>query len=312
MHRTMKAARDTLRVAVRIAGRRGSVLVLVDSPSGHTLRSVGVLRYAIRRLPTPPSVREIAVLAAVGTVSLALLVAFQSGTGVGGDWYRWFEALPAQLADGQLYEEGYGWRWSPVAAWLFAGVLLPLGPLIWAALHIAAVALLARADRWLMWLTLFAWPFWVDLIVGNAFTFVAVAGMFAVRGSRTGALVYLALTLLMPRPVQVPVAVWLLWQRPDVRVPFAAMFAAHGVAVIASGYLGPWIAKLLSSTDEVELAANIAPSALVGWLWPAVGIPLGIWLTWKGRVGLASLAVSPYWLPQYLLMLLLKVRQGSR
>ena len=38
-----------------------------------------------------------------------------------------------------------------------------------------------------------------------------------------------------------------------------------------------------------------------------IGLPLAAWLTWKGRLGLASLAASPYWLPYYLLMLLLEL-----
>lgn len=34
---------------------------------------------------------------------------------------------------------------------------------------------------------------------------------------------------------------------------------------------------------------------------------LAIALTWRGRLGLASMAASPYWLPYYFLMLLLEL-----
>ena len=63
-----------------------------------------------------------------------------------------------------------------------------------------------------------------------------------------------------------------------------------------------WVARLLDSTADIGSDFNIGPSALIGSWWLIVGIPLGIWLTWRGRIGLAGLAVSPYVLPYYLLI----------
>jgi hypothetical protein len=57
----------------------------------------------------------------------------------------------------------------------------------------------------------------------------------------------------------------------------------------------------------VESIDNLGPSALIGWAWVPIGLALGAWLTWKGRLGLASLAVSPYVLPYYLVMILLEL-----
>lgn len=263
------------------------------------------------RLP-PLHMRDLGILSMIAGASLLLLVLFQRDTGVGGDWHRWFEALPAQVASGNLYEPGYNWRWSPVAAWAFVAIILPAGLLVWSLAHVAAVALLAKVHPMLMWATLLAWPFWVDLIAGNTFTFVAVAAIFAVRGSRIGAIAFLALTLLMPRPVQIPLMLWLLWRRPDVRAPFVLMFVGHALVVLGSGYALDWAGKLVSSTDEMELGANLAPSRVIGWLWPVIGLPLAAGATLKGRLGLASLCASPYWLPQYLLMGVLEWTDSRR
>jgi len=50
------------------------------------------------------------------------------------------------------------------------------------------------------------------------------------------------------------------------------------------------------------------PPAWLGSAWLLIGVPLGAWLTWRGRVGWAGLAISPYWLMPYYLMLLLELR----
>ena len=51
---------------------------------------------------------------------------------------------------------------------------------------------------------------------------------------------------------------------------------------------------------------NYGPSRFIGLLWIPIGVALAVLLTWRGRLGLASLAISPYWLPYYFLMLLLE------
>jgi hypothetical protein len=67
--------------------------------------------------------------------------------------------------------------------------------------------------------TLLAWPFWYDLLLGNVLVFVLLAGARALRGSRVATFAFLAMTVLMPRPLMVSLAAWLLWQRPGWRIP---------------------------------------------------------------------------------------------
>lgn len=223
------------------------------------------------------------------------------------DWRLW-SALPAAIAEGRLHSPDHElpFVWSPVAGWLMA--LVPqLGYWPWLALHVAVVFLLR--DRLLVVLTLASWGFWVDAVQANTFGFVFVSGLMALRGSRTGALVYLALLFLMPRPVQVPLALWLLWTRPELRLPAAAIFIAHGMLVLGSGYAGDWVMAALSHRPD---AGNYGPTALYGLPWLVVGIPLGALLLWRGKTGWAGLAWSNYWLPAYLLMPLIDFSAGRR
>lgn len=127
-----------------------------------------------------------------------------------------------------------------------------------------------------------------------------VAGVLACRGSRPAAVVYLALTLLMPRPVQLPLALWLLWSMPAIRWSFAGMFAIHTAIVLASGYAFDWMAGMADHASPA--GGNYGPTALVGLSWLVVGVPLSAWLGWRRKFGLAGLAISPYWLPEYLMM----------
>ena len=130
--------------------------------------------------------------------------------------------------------------------------------------------------------------------------FVFAAGVVALSGSRAGAITYLGLCCLVPRPVQLPLALWLLWKRPDVRLPFAALATVTVVFAIASGYLVDWLGVLVAigRTNDIHFA-NLSPTKWIGPAWLVVGVPLGAWLTLKGNVGLAGLAISPYILPAY-------------
>jgi hypothetical protein len=74
--------------------------------------------------------------------------------------------------------------------------------------------------------------------------------------------------------------------------------------VLATGLGGAWLTQLFGSTEMVGSVFNVGPTAVVGLWWLLVGIPLGAWLFWRGRVGLAGLAVSPYLLPYYLMVAL--------
>jgi hypothetical protein len=254
-------------------------------------------------------------VAAVLVVGLPNLVAAASTIhtllvdGYAFDWTGDFMRAADRFPDKSIYEfaEPYAFRYSPIAAWLF-GVVAPLGLTAWRIAHLAALAFLR--DWRLIVLVLISYPFWFDVETGNLVTFVAVAGVAAFRGSRLGTGLYLALFLLVPRPLALPLAAWLLWRRPGWRVPFAAMFVAQVLIVAALGLAGPWLGALMSSTSEIHADLNLGPTALIGSWWLLIALPLATWLTWRGRLGLASLAASPYWLPYYFLMLLLELTPG--
>lgn len=220
------------------------------------------------------------------------------------DWAA-FTEVPERLANGSLYDlgQGYYWAWAPAAAWLMAYAIVPLGYPFWIGLHLAAVPLLRHWQ--LIALTVVSVPFWIDVIIGNSVAFVFVTGILAIRGSRSGALVYLALCLLMPRPVQAPLAVWILWRRADARVPFAVIAVLTIATAVWSGYAEEWIAVLVPlAGSNYNNPANFGPTNLFGAAWFLVGFPLAVWLTVRGRTGLAGLAMTPYLLPQYFLLLL--------
>src|SRR5687768_8479051 len=104
-----------------------------------------------------------------------------------------------------------------------AGVFVPLGYSLWFGLHLAVVPLLP--DWRLIALTLVSLAYWIDAVLGNSIVFSFVAGAVALGGSRWGSLAYLALFVLIPRPVQAPLALFILWRKPDMRIPFGIMFA---------------------------------------------------------------------------------------
>lgn len=82
---------------------------------------------------------------------------------------------------------------------------------------------------------------------------------------------------------------------PGHRRRCAADGAPHGPNWISSlAQLGP---------DEIANDFNLSPSRFIGLAWLVVGVPLAAWLTLRGRLGWASLAVSPYLLPYYVQML---------
>jgi hypothetical protein len=162
---------------------------------------------------------------------------------------------------------------------------------------------------WLVVGCLITFPLWFDIQTGNLMIFVAVTGFWAIRGSRMAIGLFLLLTLLVPRPLMLPLAIWILWTRPAWRLPFVGLFVAHAAIVIVSGYAGEWLDALFRVGPELTSDYNYGPSRFIGLLWIPIGIVLAAWLTWRGRLGLASMAISPYWLPYYFLMLLLEAAQ---
>jgi hypothetical protein len=185
-------------------------------------------------------------------------------------------------------------------------VIVPMGLLAWRLVHI--VAALAMPSWTMRLLLLASWPFWFDVSLGNVLTFVVLAAAWALRGNRIAGMAFLALTLLIPRPLMFPVAAWLLWRQPGLRVPAVVMAVVIGGLTLATGLTGEWIGVLAGSTSEIEWMFNVGPSRWLGAWWLVAGVPLAAWLAWKGRVGLASLAVSPYLLPYYLMFSFVSTR----
>jgi hypothetical protein len=241
------------------------------------------------------------VTASVGTV----IVLTQSGEET--DWrvlaeYGRRAGTPALYA---FQAEG-PYHYSPLYAWL----LVPLGWLgHWgfATLHLAVLPLFRNAR--VVALMLVSWPFWFDAVAGNVLTFVVLAAWWALKGNRVATFAYLALCLLMPRPLMLPVAIWLLWKQPEWRLPFAGMVAINAVLVLMTGLADDWIPALFAATDMWQHKLNFGPSRLIGPAWLIIGVPLAAFLTWRGRLGLASLAVSPYILPYYWLFALPEIQR---
>jgi hypothetical protein len=229
--------------------------------------------------------------------------------GAGADWTIFGEAGRRVVGGGNLYavENDYAFRYSPILAYIFAAISW-IGPWVWRLLHVLAAASLFWLDRRLAAIALLAWPFWFDVEAGNLVTFVFVLGAWALGGRRWAIGAFLVMALLVPRPLIAPATTWLLWKQPGWRWPFVALFAAHAIAAVLTGWGWTWIVALSASTAESQSVLNFGPSRLIGFWWVPIGVALAAGLTWRGRVGLAGLMASPYWLPYYFLIPLLDIR----
>ena len=159
-------------------------------------------------------------------------------------------------------------------------------------------------------MVLVSYPFFFDVSSGNLMVFVLLAGTWAIRGNRVAIAAYLLLAVLIPRPLTLPLAAWLLWKRPAWRLPAALVVLGVMASTAALGYGSAWADALTRSAGDVRNVFNLGPTGFIGPAWLLVGIPLGVWLTFRGRLGWASLAISPYLLPYYYLMLGLEVAPG--
>lgn len=253
----------------------------------------------------------VAVLAVPNAILLGEAFSFMATRDYVFDWWLFGEAS-SRIGTGTMYDWGlpgqfgdvYDYRYSP----LFAYLVTPFtwwGIWLWRGLHLAALLLLPRR---LALLVLLAWPFWLDVANANVMTFAVVLGFLALRGNRVAMLAYVALALLVPRPLYVPLLAWLAWRRPDWRLPMIAVVVAYGFLTLLTGEALPFLASLTRGTELIGLDYNWGPSALIGPAWLLLGVPLAAWLTWRGRVGWAGLAISPHVLPYYLLVLLWELR----
>jgi hypothetical protein len=253
----------------------------------------------------------LAVLGAINLIAVAGLINASLHQAVPNDWYQ-FKLAGERIAAGlSPYTVSPPWtfRWSPVAAWILL-FLTAVGPLPWLFAQFASLLALPRRLALLALLTV---PFWADVYEGNILTFAVVLAVLALRDSRAAGLVYLALVVLVPRPLFFPVAAWLLWQHPSLRWPAVGIFVVHAIGVLITGYGSEWLQRLVTSGDEIALH-NAGPSALIGAWWIPIGLALAVLLTWRGRLGLASLAASPYLILYYWIFGLLEfvpVRRSS-
>jgi hypothetical protein len=251
-------------------------------------------------------------LAALVTTNAVLVAITLAGfflSDVNSDWDL-YRAATLALPHGTLYDfsNDYAFRYTPLAAYLFA-LIVPLGPVVWSLLHLAALPALPR--RMAVYVAA-SFPFWQDVYLGNVTTFCFVAAASAITGSTIGSAAFFTLLLLAPRPLMLPVAVWLLWKRPKWRIRFGAMAALAGIAIALTGYGTAWLTSLTRGGMDIGARYDLSPTFLIGPVWIPAGVALAAWLTWKGRLGWASLAASPYWLPHYLMMPLLELIPSRR
>ncbi len=248
----------------------------------------------------------ILVLAVVNAVLLprSLSVVIERGPAV--DWLQFVEG-GRRVFGSDLYEvtDTYGYRFSPIAAYGFA-LLEPIGTEGWRLLHVVAALALPTSPMRLV--TLAAWPFWYDVEAGNVMVFVLLAAAWTLRRNPIGTFGFLALTLLVPRPLMLPLVAWILWQQPAWRIPAVLMAVAHLGLAFASGWLVDWVTMLTTLGGEQASPNNLGPTRFLGAWWLLIGIPLAAILVWRRRLGWASLAVSyPYVLPYYLMMAVMEL-----
>ena len=218
------------------------------------------------------------------------------------DWDNYVEAA-RRFPLGTLYawQYPYSYHYAPQLAPLM-GLLPGMGLVAWRVAHFVALVLLP--SRRLALILLVSYPFWFDVNTGNLMVFVLLAAAWAYRGNGVATAAYLALCVLIPRPIMLPLLAWILWQRPAWRLPFVGMALVGVLTAIPTGYLPTWIGSLFQSgANEIANDFNLSPTRFLGPAWLIIGLPLAAWLTLRGRLGWASMAISPYLLPYYVQML---------
>lgn len=248
----------------------------------------------------------VAVLGAYSLLYVAHLLPLIVSQPVPPDWgqHRIAAERIASGASPYFVEDWYRFRWSPVGAWMMVP-LTALGPWAWAAAQFASLLTL---PRWLGFVTLLAFPFWADVQAGNILVFTFVAVFHALRGNAWAGAAFVAMALLVPRPLVLPLLVWLAWQRPSWRTPiFVAAAASLGAAVV-TGYHLEWLSMLLATGNEEthRLGAQLLPA------WPLTGIAIAGLITVLGYPAAAGFALQPYWLPYYGLLLLLEITPRTK
>ena len=228
------------------------------------------------------------------------------------DWRIFVEAGERAWAGSPtLYEvtDTYSFRHSPVFA-LFMPAIAWIGTFGVRLLTLAAAAALPTWPMRLLAVT--SWPFAMDLQHGALITLLVLAAAWSLRGSGIAALAFMLFALLSPRPLMLPVVIFLLWRNPWLRVPTLGLVLAYVPAVLLTGYADEWVGMLTrSGLDMYGTPLNLSPSRLIGSWWIPFGAVLAAWLTVRGHPGFAALAANPYVLPHYLLFALLELRSAT-
>lgn len=228
------------------------------------------------------------------------------------DWRIFVEAGERFSAGSPLlYEVSdlYSFRHSPLLALAMplVGLLGTLGIRL-----LTLVAALALPTWPMRIITIGSWPFVMDLQHGAMLTIIVFFAAWALRQRRWAVVGFLALTVLSPRPLMLPIAIYLVWTQPWARWPAVAIVVVHSIGILLTGYAADWVGMLTAvGTDGVEKAFNLSPSRFLGRAWLILGLPAAAWLTWRGRVGFAALAISPYLLPHYLMFALLELDRNA-
>lgn len=243
---------------------------------------------------------RIALVAAATAVLMANLL-FLAGYALwvvahaGGPFdYPIFAEASTRLFDGTLYQwdtHGYIYPYSPVFAWVFVPFAY-LGLWIWQGLHFLMLLLIPSWPARL--LVLVSVPFWMDAWEGNVGIFFLVAGYWAVRGNRIGTFVFMALCLMIPKPIYLPVLVWMLWREPRNRLPFVYLLVGHSILALATGYAFDWLAALPGASHDMATVFNFMPSRIIGWWWWPIGLAISAWLVYRDHPGWASVTSALY------------------
>lgn len=294
-----------------IAPRESPVRATSIFPTGgpilgnEMIRKLPVLRLV---LSVPPHVAVLRVLLAVVVVVQAIGSAYiisKTGTWLANDWDILTEAGARITAGLNPYDVDRAdrFRWSPLIAYFFA-FIAPIGMAGWTA---ASLAFLAILRDWRVILAfLIALPFWLDISTGPTFLPFTVFAILGLRGEFWAKLAFVALAVLIPRPMALPILGWFLWHDRQLWWPSIAMAVGLAAGAVATGWADEWLAEVINiAQDEVREFPVVSPAAILGPWWILL-VAFGAWLATLRRLGFAALAFSPYWNPGYLIVLLLE------
>ena len=137
---------------------------------------------------------------------------------------------------------------------------------------------------------------------------MAALAVLSVQGRAWAQAGYLAIAVLIPRPLMLPVALWIVWQRRAWWPWLLVVGILYVAATWATGWLEEWIGVLRSVSAGLEGKTFFGWQRWIGSWWWAVAVPLAAVLMWGRRPGLASIAIGPHIVPHYWLFLMLEAR----